>query len=156
MQNKKKVGFPRMDHYNVALQYLVETGLDCQYVMAPPMTRKTLELGSKYSPDFVCAPFKYTLGSMLEMLQQGVDTIVETGGVCRLGYYGELQKQILRDLGYDVQFLNLADMGKHKIRGYRRLLRELNPRIRYGKAARALSDALTAVRRIDESGILKK
>lgn len=150
MQSKKKVGFPRMDHYNVALQYLVETGLDCQYVMAPPMTRKTLELGSKYSPDFVCAPFKYTLGSMLEMLQQGVDTIVETGGVCRLGYYGELQKQILRDLGYDVQFLNLADMGKHKIRGYRRLLRELNPRIRYGKAARALSDALTAVRRIDE------
>ena len=118
MQNKKKVGFPRMDHYNVALQYLVETGLDCQYVMAPPMTRKTLELGSKYSPDFVCAPFKYTLGSMLEMLQQGVDTIVETGGVCRLGYYGELHEQILRDLGYNVRFVNMARASYSMAQGY--------------------------------------
>ena len=66
---KRRIGFPRMDNYNVALKYLVETGCGCEYVMAPPMTRKTLELGSKYSPDFVCAPFKYTLGSMLEMLQ---------------------------------------------------------------------------------------
>ena len=104
MQNKKKVCFPRMDHYNVALQYLVETGLDCQYVMAPPMTSKTLELGSKYSPDFVCAPFKYTLGSMLEMLQQGVDTIVETGAVASSGEMLAMVK------GVDIVFISSAIM----------------------------------------------
>lgn len=151
MEKKRRVGFPRMDNYNIALQYLTETGFGCEYVMAPPMTRKTLELGSKYSPDFVCAPFKYTLGSMLEMLQEGsVDTIVETGGVCRLGYYGELQRQILRDLGYQVDFVNLADMGKHKVRGYYHVLRQLNPHASIPKALRTLRDTLQAVRHIDE------
>lgn len=151
MEKKRRIGFPRMDNYNIALQYLVETGLNCDYVMAPPMTRKTLELGSKYSPDFVCAPFKYTLGSMLEMLQEdSVDAIVETGGVCRLGYYGELQRQILRDLGYQVDFVNLADMGKHKLRGYYHVLHQLNPQASIPKALRTLRDTLQAVRYIDE------
>lgn len=148
----RKIGFPRMDHYNIVLKYLTEVGLDCEYVMAPPMTRRTLELGSKYSPDFVCAPFKYTLGSMLEMLQSegGVDAIMETGGVCRLGYYGELQKQILRDLGYQMDFINLADMGKHKLRGYYSVAHQMNPDANLPKALMALKDALQAVRYIDE------
>lgn len=33
---KRRIGFPRMDNYNVALKYLVETGCGCEYVMAPP------------------------------------------------------------------------------------------------------------------------
>ena len=45
---KRRIGFPRMDNYNIALKYMVEMGCGCEYVMAPPMTRKTLELGSKY------------------------------------------------------------------------------------------------------------
>ena len=149
---KRRIGFPRMDNYNIALKYMVEMGCGCEYVMAPPMTRKTLELGSKYSPDFVCAPFKYTLGSMLEMLQSegGVDAIVETGGVCRLGYYGALQKQILRDLGYEADFIDLAEMGKHKLRGYYAAAKRINPAISIAKAARTLPDALKAVRYIDE------
>lgn len=150
--SKRRIGFPRMDNYNVALKYLTEVGLDCEYVMAPPMTRRTLELGSKYSPDFVCAPFKYTLGSMLEMLQSsgGVDAILETGGVCRLGYYGELQKQILHDLGYHMDFINLADMGKHKLRGYYDAARKMNPNVNIPKALATLKDALQAVRYLDE------
>ena len=149
--SQRRIGFPRMDNYNVALKYMVEVGLDCTYVMAPPMTRRTLELGSKYSPDFVCAPFKYTLGSMLEMLQNGgVDTLLETGGVCRLGYYGALQKQILRDLGYQVEFVDLAEMGKHKLRGYYAAAHRLNPHCSMVKAARALPDTLHAVRYIDD------
>ncbi len=139
-----------MDNYNVALNYLVETGLDCTCVMAPPMTRRTLELGSKYSPDFVCAPFKYTLGSMLELLQEEhVDVLLETGGVCRLGYYGALQKQILHDLGYHTEFIDLASMGKHKARGYYDVLRRINPDASIPKALRALKDGVQAVRYID-------
>lgn len=152
MTQKRKVGFPRMDNYNVILKYLTEVGLDCEYVMALPMTRRTLELGSKYSPDFVCAPFKYTLGSMLEMLQStgGVDAILETGGVCRLGYYGELQKQILHDLGYQMDFINLADMGKHKLRGYYAAAKALNPDVHLPRALHTLKDALQAVHYLDE------
>lgn len=152
MTQKRRVGFPRMDNYNVILKYLTEVGLDCTYVMAPPMTRHTLELGSRYSPDFVCAPFKYTLGSMLEMLQSpgGVDVLLETGGVCRLGYYGELQKQILHDLGYEMDFVNLADMGKHKLRGYYAAAKALNPDVKIPKALAALKDGLQTIRWLDE------
>ncbi len=88
---------------------------------------------------------------MLEMLQSegGLDAIVETGRM-PLGYYGALQKQILRDLGYEADFIDLAEMGKHKLRGYYAAAKRINPAISIAKAARTLPDALKAVRYIDE------
>ena len=35
---------------------------------------------------------------MIDALEAGADTLVMTMGLCRLGYYGELQEQIIRDL----------------------------------------------------------
>ena len=37
----------------------------------------------------------------------GANVLVQGGGGCRYGYYGELQEKILRDLGYDFEFYNL-------------------------------------------------
>lgn len=56
----------------------------------------------KYSPETVCLPFKITLGNFIEALDQSADTLVTCGGVgpCRLGYYAEVQKGILQQLGY--------------------------------------------------------
>lgn len=34
--------------------------------------------------------------------------LVQFAGPCRLGYYGELQESILRDLGYEFDMLNFA------------------------------------------------
>lgn len=82
------------------------------------MTRRTLEIGSRYSPDYVCAPFKSTLGSMIDALEAGADTLVMTMGLCRLGYYGELQEQIIRDLGYNFEMINLAEYTTGKNRDY--------------------------------------
>ena len=62
---KKKVSFPMVANYNSVVRYFVECGLDAQFIMPPKMTRRTLEIGSRYSPDYVCAPFKSTLGSMI-------------------------------------------------------------------------------------------
>ena len=95
---KKKVSFPMVANYDSVVRYFVECGLDAQFIMPPKMTRRTLEIGSRYSPDYVCAPFKSTLGSMIDALEAGADTLVMTMGLCRLGYYGELQEQIIRDL----------------------------------------------------------
>ena len=55
-------------NYNSVVRYFVECGLDAQFIMPPKMTRRTLEIGSRYSPDYVCAPFKSTLGSMIDAL----------------------------------------------------------------------------------------
>ena len=106
---KKKVSFPMVANYNSVVRYFVECGLDAQFIMPPKMTRRTLEIGSRYSPDYVCAPFKSTLGSMIDALEAGADTLVMTMGLCRLGYYGELQEQIIRDLGYNGQEQRLSE-----------------------------------------------
>jgi predicted nucleotide-binding protein (sugar kinase/HSP70/actin superfamily) len=81
--------------------------LGLESIIAPFTTEDTLRLGAKESPECVCLPFKITLGNYIKSLEAGADTIVITGscGPCRFGYYGPLQKQILEDMGYDVDFI---------------------------------------------------
>ena len=88
--NKIKVNFPRWGSYNVAVEHIITKGLECEYVYGPPITKKTLEIGAKHSPDFVCTPFKYNMGCFLEAIEAGANTLIMIGGACRLNYYGEL------------------------------------------------------------------
>ena len=77
-------------------------------VITPPRpSQKTVDYGVKYSPEFACFPLKVILGTYLEALEMGADTIVTSGGngPCRAGYYGEAQKKILKNMGYDVEFI---------------------------------------------------
>ncbi len=64
-------------------------------------------MGAKYSPEEICLPFKLTIGNYIAGIQKGADTILLVGscGPCRFGAYSELQIQILKQLGYDVQFI---------------------------------------------------
>jgi len=82
-----KVTFPHLGSYSVPLEVLFTNGLEVEYVVPPPITNRTLMLGSRYSPDFVCAPFKYNLGNYIESLEAGANTLVQVGGTCRLDYY---------------------------------------------------------------------
>lgn len=97
-----KVTFPHMGTMSIAVKtLLIELGLEV--VLPPPITQKTLDLGVKNSPEFACLPLKLNIGNYIEALETGADTIIMGGGIgpCRFGYYGEVQKDILRDLGYD-------------------------------------------------------
>lgn len=105
-----------MGNYHVPIECLVKLVLNnCKVKASPPITKRTLELGSKYSPDFVCVPFKYNLGNYIETLEEGANILVQMGGGCRYGYYGEVQEQILRDLGYKFEFINLFASDKFSI-----------------------------------------
>ena len=95
------------------------------------MTRHTLEIGARYSPDTVCTPFKSTLGCMIEALDSGADTLMMSHGLCRLGYYGGLQEQILRDLGYEFDFINLAAYSTGKKKDLLKVLKRINPKVKY-------------------------
>lgn len=143
---RRKISFPRYAEYNCAFQYIVEQALGCKYVMPPVLTRRTMELGTKYSPDFVCTPFKTLLGSMIESLEAGADTLLMTHGLCRLGYYGELLEQILRDLGYEFDFINLSDYDMSKKKEYIKLVRRINPKI---NPARFLTQFMEGVRMVE-------
>ena len=126
---KKKVSFSQFGHYNVLFEYFITHGLQQDYVTPPAITKRTMELGNRHSPDFVCSPFKFTLGCFLEAIEAGADTIVQVGGVvaCRLKYYGALQERIIKDLGHDITFVNLARADRAHPRSFLALLKELNP-----------------------------
>lgn len=103
-----KITFPHLGNVYIAgKSYLEELGHE---VIAPPAcSRKTLEIGTKYSPEMVCLPFKIFIGNYIESIEKGADTIVITGscGPCRFGLYGTLQQDILKKLGYDVDIIVL-------------------------------------------------
>ena len=66
-----KIAFPQMGDYYVPAEFLMSHALNVKIIKAPKITTKTIELGTKYSPEFVCTPFKYTLGTMIECLDKG-------------------------------------------------------------------------------------
>lgn len=109
MRRNLVITHPHMGSYAAVFQQFLRHLFPSAVILSPPPTTlKTLELGSRYSPDFVCAPFKFNIGNYIEALEQGANVLFQTGTGCRYGYYGELQEQILRDLGYDFQFACLS------------------------------------------------
>lgn len=150
MEQTRKAAFPMIAGYNRAIRYIVENGLEIQYVKQPAMTKRTMELGSRYSPDSVCTPFKSTLGSMIEALEAGADTIIMTFGLCRLGYYGELQEEILRGLGYQFDFVNLSEYDTGKKKDYLKAVKRLNPKYKIAKLTAAALEGVKMAEYIDE------
>ena len=108
----KKIAFPLMGDYDVAINYFFKHVTDTEIITPPKITSKTIEIGNKYSPEFVCTPFKYTLGTLIECLEKDANVLIQAGGGCRYGYYFELQEKILRDLGYKFTMVNFVTEGK--------------------------------------------
>jgi len=95
-----------MGNYHVLLDKSFNILFPDARILTPPlMSARTLEIGTRHSPDNVCAPFKYNIGNFVEALELGANVLVQTGLGCIFGYYGELQEQILKDLGYEFDFL---------------------------------------------------
>ena len=124
------ISFPQMGNYYVPARYLFTKILSCDVLTPPVITKNTIELGSKYSPDFVCTPFKYTLGTMIESLEKGANILVQFGGGCRYGYYFELQEQILKDLGYEFTYINLISEGHTDIKKIYEDIKKVEPKFK--------------------------
>ena len=102
----KTITFPHLGDYYIPISYLLKNITKQNILIPPKITKKTIELGSANSPDYVCVPFKYNLGNFIEALDLGADTILQAGGGCRYGYYAELQEQILKSLNYKFTLIN--------------------------------------------------
>lgn len=102
-----KVTFPHMGSTYVPIKMILEE-LNIDVVCPPRCNKKTLEIGSKCSPEGICVPFKLNMGNYIEAIEQGADTVfMLTGcGPCRFGVFSSLQQEILEDLGYEVDFLS--------------------------------------------------
>ncbi len=126
---ERVIAFPLMGNYYVPSSFLFSKISDCEILKPPPITSKTIELGSKNSPDFVCTPFKYTLGTYIECLEMGANTLIQMGGGCRYGYYFELQQKILSDLGYKFEYFNLVSMGHADLKNIYKIIKKINPKL---------------------------
>ncbi len=113
-----KATFPRLLHLDVALGVLYPT-LGIEIIPPPPITQRTIEIGVKLAPQNACFPLKVTLGNFIEAIERGADTVFMVGGVgpCRFGYYGQIQRLIIEDLGYNVRFV-LLDHPRYGIRPF--------------------------------------
>ncbi len=125
----KNITFPYMGTSHIVFKHLFEA-LGNRVVLPPRPSRKTLDLGVRYSPEFACFPYKILMGTYLETLQMGADTIISTGGVgpCRAGQYAPLHKKILEDLGYDDDEMIIFEPIKGKMMDLVNKIKLLNAR----------------------------
>ena len=101
-----KISFPNLGNSVFAAKAIFD-GLGIEYILPKESSIRSLEIGALHSPDEICLPFKIMLGNYIESIEQGADTIIITGscGPCRYGEYCELQMNILKKLGYNVEFI---------------------------------------------------
>lgn len=150
-QRPKRVAFFNYGDYDVAFQFFVEQVCGAEYVRIPPSTKRTLELGSAHSNDFVCAPYKHILGCYIEALERGADVLVQFAGPCRLGYYGELQESTLRALGYEFEMVNFSSLDGASPKEYVRAVKEkINPGLKLSRALPLAAAGVAMVEHLDE------
>ena len=145
----KVIDFPIMGNYYIPINFLFSKITKHKIIKTPFITSKTIELGSKYSPDFVCTPFKYTLGSFIECLDMGANTLIQMGGGCRYGYYYELQDKILKDLGYNFKYYNLVSKGHTEIKHIYKVIKEIDPKLNVFKGLYYLLITIKMVKYMD-------
>ena len=150
MSHETVISFPHMGNYSAVIGQLFGRLFEgARILVPPPITKKTVQLGERYSPDFVCAPFKYNMGNYIEALQSGANLLLQTGTGCRYGYYGELQEQILRDMGYSFRFACLSRERANPLAAYK-YLRELGCELPAHKIAKAFRLAVSSIREMDK------
>lgn len=150
MNNEILACFPQWGSYSCAFRYLFENGFGVKYLTPPPITKNTIDLGSKNSPDYVCTPFKYCLGCHIEALNNGANCLMQIYGSCRLNYYGELEEKILKDMGYDFTFFNMAEINFRSPKSIIKHLKIVNPDVSILKVASALPTTIGIIKTIDK------
>lgn len=146
-----KVTFPYMGNSHLVFSQLL-TELGHEPIVPPNPTKRTLDYGTRYSPEFACIPLKILLGSYLEALELGAEAVVATGGIgpCRAGFYWPLQQKILRDLGHELEFI-VFEPPLHNPRDFIRQLQRLIPkRFGFGKFLQVLHRAWVKLNIIDQ------
>lgn len=151
---KKIISFPHLGNYYIPISLLLESLTNLEVKPSPPITKKTLELGTKYSHDSVCIPFKYNLGNFIESLDNGANVLFTAGGGCRYRYYAEVTETILRDLGYDFEFYKLISNGKLTIIDAYKLFKDINKNLSFYKFTHSILYTLFFIFYMDKIDII--
>jgi predicted nucleotide-binding protein (sugar kinase/HSP70/actin superfamily) len=105
-----KLTVPYLGHIDIFLNAMARK-IGPEFIFPPKTSSRTLFLGTKYSPESACLPFRFILGNFIEALEKGADTIamITDHGPCRVGMYDVVMQQILRDLGFQFDWIAMDD-----------------------------------------------
>ena len=147
-----KISFPHMGNVYIALKAVFED-LGVVVILPPKSSKKTLELGTRHSPEQICIPFKITLGNYMESIAQGADTLFMWGGcdACRISYYHMLQEDILKELGHEIEMICGEPFKSFtEIKKFLQKLKGVAGNNHYGKIFTAFMKAVKILNEIDE------
>jgi len=105
---KPIITFARWGNYTIAFKTLFEE-LGLEVIPPEKTTSQTITEGAKIAPEMFCFPLKVTLGNYLPALKKGANTIFmvqNVGGSCRQRYYGRIQEKILKENGWEINFID--------------------------------------------------
>lgn len=82
-----KITFPHFGNFFIPGKALMNE-LGFETIVPPPISQKTISLGTNIAPEFACLPLKVNLGNYLEAISAGAEIICMAGGAgpCRFGY----------------------------------------------------------------------
>lgn len=146
------VTIPHMGNVYLAVKALLDD-LGISYILPQPNTRASLQLGSLYSPEEICLPFKLVMGNFIQSIEKGADTVLITGscGPCRFGEYCELNMKLLRQMGYDLEFIVLDLSPEIGLKEFRRRIAKIseNSGLSSARKAAAVLKAIKIMSMID-------
>ena len=146
---KLKVAFPHMGTIYVAWEKALNA-MGIEAYVPPYTSKRTLSLGTKNSPEAICLPYKLILGNFIEAIEGGVDyvSMITSPGICRLGEYGRNIEQVLKEMGYHANYIELSLYDGFK--GMIDYLVRISGSKNYLKIANAIYLAVRTVFAVDE------
>ena len=150
---KQLVAFPQLGNYFNPFRKLITNTTHLKVIEMPKITKETIALGSKNSPDTVCVPFKYNLGNFIEALNKGATVLFQAGGGCRYRYYAEVQETILKDLGYNFTMYQIAEKDHARFSELYKTMLKLNPYLTRRKLIKEIVSTLLYIYYLDKIDI---
>ncbi len=109
-----------------SIQYIARDAcerLGLGYIEAPNYSERTVDIGVSLSPEHVCFPCKVLIGSAVECLEVGADTLITAAGFgpCRFNYFAEIERRVLKREGYDFRIITFDNPRDAPLAFYRNI-----------------------------------
>lgn len=148
-----KITAPHLGNVYIAAKALFD-GLGIEYIMPPLNNKEALEMGSLHSPEEICLPYKIMVGNYIQAIEKGADTVLLPGscGPCRFGKYAEMQMNLFKRMGKNINFIVIDAPGDIGIKELYNRINQISRNSRKGKAGqvKALLRAVRVMNLIDE------
>lgn len=143
------VTFPHLGNAYICVKALLDD-MGIRYVIPPFTSKRSVELGSRHVPESACLPLKITVGNLIEAYELGADTILMVGGKgpCRFGYYCEMQREILDDIGIKMDLITLEAPNRNMTEFVRRI-RKLTGSFSPGRLMKGFYDTAKIAKKVD-------